>query len=149
MRRHFNFNFFGNCTILFLFLNLFLILMDIELFNKQLAIKVAKATNLEKRGEIKNAIDAWLEVSEMSLKFSKTRGIDSTFRNMLIKRTEKIVDHIKSLKLNLAEPERIVKSDLFNDREFLSQDFDDTIEDTEIPDNLKKESANTKTTKTR
>ena len=117
--------------------------MDIELFNKQLAIKVAKATNLEKRGEIKNAIDAWLEVSEMSLKFSKTRGIDSTFRNMLIKRTEKIVDHIKSLKLNLAEPERIVKSDLFNDREFLSQDFDDTIEDTEIPDNLKKESANT------
>lgn len=116
--------------------------MDIELFNKQLAIKVAKATNLEKRGDIKNAIDAWLEVSDMSLKFSKTRGIDSTFRNMLIKRTEKIVDHIKSLKSNLAEPERIVEDSAFNDIEFLSQDLEEHIEETESSENLKKESTN-------
>ena len=97
--------------------------MDIELFNKQLAIIVAKATNLEKRGDLKSAINAWLEVSDMSLKYSKTRGIDSSFRNMLIIRTEKIVEHIKSLKLELTEPEKIVDEPTFIEREDESQEL--------------------------
>lgn len=105
--------------------------MDIELFNKQLAIKVAKATNLEKRGDFKSSINAWLEVSDMSLKYTKTRGIDSSFRNMLIKRTEKIVDHIKNLKLKLAEPEIILEDPILIEEEHKSQNLDENIQDRE------------------
>jgi len=105
--------------------------MDIELFNKQLAIKVAKAKSLEQRGDLKNAIDAWLEVSDMSLKYSKTRGLDSSFRNMLIKRTENIVEHIKKLKVNLVEPERIIEEQQFIEEEFDDQELGRTVQETE------------------
>jgi hypothetical protein len=98
--------------------------MNIELFNKQLAIKVAKATNLEKRGDLKSAINAWLEVSDMSIGFSKSRGIESTFRNMLIKRTEKIVEHIKSLKKELIEPEITLEESTFIEEDPESQELD-------------------------
>ena len=111
--------------------------MDIELFNKQLASKVAKATNLEKRGENKSAINAWLEVADMSLKYSKTRGIDSSFRNMLIMRTEKIVEHIKSLKLELAEPETIVNDPMFIEGEHESQELAENNQHMEDFQNLK------------
>lgn len=113
--------------------------MNIEIFNKQLASKVAKATNLEKRGDFKNAIDVWLEVSDMSLKYSKTRGIDSSFRNMLIKRTEKIVDHIKSLKLNLAEPEGILEEPRFNNEDFPNQELNEDIKETEDIQEIKED----------
>jgi len=111
--------------------------MDIELFNKQLAIKVAKATNLEKRGDIKSAIDAWLEVTDMSLKFSKARGIDSTYRNMLIKRTEKIVDHIKNLKLQLVEPEKNLDVYQPIEEELEKQDLNESNQEIEDLQNSK------------
>ena len=111
--------------------------MDIELFNKQLALKVAKATNLEKNGDFKGAINAWLEVSDMSLKYSKTRGIESSFRNMLIMRTEKIVEHIKKLKLKLTEPEIIVKDPMFIEGEHMSQELNGSNQDIEDFNNSK------------
>ena len=117
--------------------------MNIELFNKQLASKVAKATNLEKRGDLKEAINAWLEVSDMSLKFSKTRGIDSSFRNMLIKRTENIVDHIKSLKSNLAEPEAFQEDHIDFNEEFERQELNEDAEITDDIQNQKKDINNT------
>ncbi len=109
--------------------------MDIQLFNKQLALKVAKATNLEKGGDLKNAINAWLEVSDMSIKFSKTRGIDSSFRNMLIKRTESIVARIKNLKSKLAETEIIYDDPISFEDEQVHQEsaeIDQDIKD--VPD---------------
>ena len=62
----------------------------------------------------------------MSLKFSKTRGIDSSFRNMLIKRTEQIIDHIKKLKLELNEPETI------KHKESIVEEDDQIVEDIEM-----------------
>jgi len=103
--------------------------MNIELFNKQLSIKVAKATNLEKRGDYENAINAWLTVSDMSITFSKTQGIDSTFRNMLIKRTEQIIEHIKKLKLKIAKPEIIHDEDKISRKEFDNQDSSNNVQD--------------------
>jgi len=109
--------------------------MNIELFNKELAIKVAKATNLEKHRDYKNAIDAWVEVSEMSLKYSKSRGIDSTYRNMLIKRTETILEHIKLLKLKLTPPDVILEEPKFNEGIPENQDLVDISQERgNIPD---------------
>ncbi len=113
--------------------------MNIELFNKQLALKVTKATNLEKGGDLKNAIDTWLEVSDMSIKFSKTRGIDSSYRNMLIKRTGQIVERIKTLKLKLAEAERIHEEPVSFEKEYEYQESvksDQHIEDLSDSNNL-------------
>ncbi len=72
--------------------------MDITKFNNELKTKVGLAKNYEKRNEIDSAIKLWLEISEITLKFSKSKVIDSTFRNMLINRTKGIVEHIKNLK---------------------------------------------------
>ncbi|MFX0042729.1 MAG: hypothetical protein ACFE8L_07445 [Candidatus Hodarchaeota archaeon] len=72
--------------------------MDIAKFNKELGTKIAIARSLEKSDEITAAIKIWVEVSEMTLRFSKSRNLDFSFRNMLIKKTEGIVQHIKNLK---------------------------------------------------
>ncbi len=119
--------------------------MNIELFNKQLALKVTKATNLEKGGDLKNAINTWLEVSDMSIKFSKSRGIDSSFRNMLIKRTEQIVERIKTLKLKLAETEKIHEEPVSVEKEYEYQESvkdDQDIEDLSDSNNINTSSNN-------
>ena len=77
--------------------------MDITKFNKELKSKVALAKSYEKRNEIDSAIKLWLEISDLTLKYSKSRGIDTTYRNMLITRTKGIVDHIKNLKAGQVE----------------------------------------------
>ena len=46
--------------------------MDITKFNKNLAEKVAKANAYEKNNRIQDAIDTWVEISEMALNASKT-----------------------------------------------------------------------------
>ncbi|MFX1316409.1 MAG: hypothetical protein ACFE9T_11135 [Promethearchaeota archaeon] len=83
--------------------------MDIAKFNKELATKIAIAKNLERSNEITAAIKIWLEISEMTLRFSKSRGLDYSFRNMLIKRTEGILQHIQNLKSGKGIEERLVK----------------------------------------
>ena len=72
--------------------------MDIAKFNKELGTKIALAKSLEKSNEITAAIKVWVEISEMTLRFSKSRNLDFTFKNMLIKKTEGLVQQIKNLK---------------------------------------------------
>ncbi|MFW9938484.1 MAG: hypothetical protein ACFFD5_12605 [Candidatus Thorarchaeota archaeon] len=72
--------------------------MDIAKFNKELATKIAIAKSLERSNEITAAIKLWLEISEMTVQFSKSRNLDFSFKNMLIRKTEGIVQHIKNLK---------------------------------------------------
>ncbi|MHA2180472.1 MAG: hypothetical protein ACXAAH_03520, partial [Promethearchaeota archaeon] len=56
-----------------------------------------------KRNEIDSAIKQWLEISEMTLTYSKSRGINASFKNMLINRTKGIFEHIKNLKTGQVE----------------------------------------------
>lgn len=89
--------------------------MDITKFNKMLKSKVTVAKSYEKRNEIDSAITLWLEISEMTLNFSKSRSIDTTYRNMLITRTKNIVEHIKNLKAGQLEEELFVEEDYIHD----------------------------------
>lgn len=77
--------------------------MDITKFNEELKSKVALAKSYENRNEIEIAIKQWLEISEMTLKYSKSRGINPTYKNMLINRTKGIIEHIKKLKAGQVE----------------------------------------------
>jgi len=78
--------------------------MNIESFNRDLAKKIAAANSHEKHNELKKAIDTWIAVTEMTLNASKDPSIDGTYRNMLIKKTEQIFNHIKQLKVKIAIP---------------------------------------------
>lgn len=73
--------------------------MDISKFNRELGDKISKAKILEKHNDLKDAIKIWLEISDMTLNASKASNIDTTYRAMLITKTQQIVDHIKELKL--------------------------------------------------
>lgn len=73
--------------------------MDISKFNQALAKKIKAATILEKHKELSPAIEAWVEVSQMTLNASKSTALEASFRSMLIKKTEDIIEHIKQLKL--------------------------------------------------
>ena len=75
-------------------------------FNKTLAEKVARANRYEKQNDLQNAIKAWMEISEMALKATKEPRLESSYRNMLIIKTQQIIDHIKSLKVKMTEPIR-------------------------------------------
>ena len=72
--------------------------MDIIQFNKELATKIAIAQRFEKKGDIQAAIQEWMEISEMAIKFSKSPKIGMSFKNMIITRTQGIFIHIKELK---------------------------------------------------
>ncbi|MHA1337294.1 MAG: zinc ribbon domain-containing protein [Promethearchaeota archaeon] len=86
--------------------------MNISKFNKELGTKIARAKSFEKFGEIKSAIDSWLDISEMVLKKSKESTIDNHYRNMLLKKAREIMDHIKYLKAKYQQPiESISKVD--------------------------------------
>ena len=105
--------------------------MDIAKFNKELKTRVALAKGLEKRNEIDSAITLWLEISEMTLKYSKSRGIDATYKNMLINRTKGILEHVKNLKAG--QVEKI----LFEEEEAYIQD--EEIQKAEISEIIEKE----------
>jgi len=72
--------------------------MDLTRFNQELASKVAKAKRFERQNDIKRAVESWLEISEMAINFSKNPRIESTFKNMLIKKTQQIFDHVRDLR---------------------------------------------------
>ena len=86
--------------------------MNIESFNRDLSKKIASANIHEKHDELKKAINAWISITEMTLNASKDPNIDSTYRNMLIKKTEQIFNHIKQLKVKIAlpKPDREINS---------------------------------------
>jgi hypothetical protein len=90
--------------------------MDIEKFNNALKSKVALAKSYESKNEVASAIKIWLEVSEMTIKFSKSRNIDVSYKNMLINRTKSILVHIKNLKAGQVE------KPLFEDEIFIHQE---------------------------
>ncbi|KKL65290.1 hypothetical protein LCGC14_2156460 [marine sediment metagenome] len=73
-------------------------IMNISQFNKELGIKISRAKVLEKNNDLRAAIGIWLEISEMTLNFSKSRNLEVSFRNMIINRTKGIFQHIKNLK---------------------------------------------------
>jgi len=82
--------------------------MDIATFNKELGNKIARAKGLERNDNIKAAIKLWLNISEMALRFSKSRNLDVSFRNMIINRTQGIFTHVKNLKASQHEDEKII-----------------------------------------
>ncbi|MHA1461157.1 MAG: hypothetical protein ACTSO8_06705 [Promethearchaeota archaeon] len=75
--------------------------MDIAKFNQELSYKVAKANGLEKHKRFQEAIDLWLDISEMALNVSKTPNIKVYYKSMLIEKTKQIINHIKDLKSKL------------------------------------------------
>lgn len=75
--------------------------MDIAKFNQELSYKVAKANGLEKHKRYQEAIDLWLDISEMALNASKTPKIEVYYKSMLIEKTKQIINHIKDLKAKL------------------------------------------------
>lgn len=80
--------------------------MNISQFNEALSKLVGKAKRYEKAGDLEEAIESWLKVSEFTLKVSKIRNLDESYRKMLINRTDGIIAHIKDLKNELNKPKR-------------------------------------------
>jgi len=95
--------------------------MDITKFNKNLAEKVAKANAYEKNNRIQDAIDSWVEISEMALNASKTPNLDFSYRSMIIKKAQQIIEHIKELKAKIQksiEPSSLLIDDAFDEEPF-------------------------------
>ncbi len=91
--------------------------MDISKFNKELADKITEAKILEKRGEFNSAVKVWLKISEMTLNASKSRDIEVAYKNMLVNKTQEIIEYIKSLK-NKDKP---AKTEIFHSAETIGK----------------------------
>jgi len=81
--------------------------MDIAQFNKELSYKVAKANGLEKIHKYQEAVDLWLDISDMTLKISKTPNLQFSYKSMLIDKTKQMIEHIKNLKQKLISQRRV------------------------------------------
>ncbi len=104
--------------------------MDITRFNKKLAEKVAKANAYEKNNRIQDAIDTWVEISEMALNASKTPNLDFSYRSMIIKKAQQIIEHIKELKAKIKksiEPSTSLIDDAFDEELFQESDSSEEI----------------------
>ena len=104
--------------------------MDITKFNKNLAEKVAKANAYEKNNRIQDAIDTWVEISEMALNVSKTPNLDFSYRSMIIKKAQQIIEHIKELKTKIKksiEPSTSLIDDAFDEELFQESDSSEDI----------------------
>jgi len=104
--------------------------MDITKFNKNLAEKVAKANAYEKNNRIQDAIDTWVEISEMALNASKTPNLDFSYRSMIIKKAQQIIEHIKELKAKIKksiEPSTSLIDDAFDEELFQESDSSEEI----------------------
>lgn len=106
--------------------------MDVEKFNEALKTKVALAKGYERRNEIESAIKIWLEISEMTLNFSKSRNIDATYKNMLINRTKGIVAHIKNLKAGQIEKVLFEEEIYIQEEDTQEEITSDLIEDEKV-----------------
>jgi len=106
--------------------------MDITKFNKSLAEKVAKANAFEKNNRIQEAIDSWVEISEMALNASKTPNLDFSYRSMIIKKAQQIIEHIKELKVKIQksiEPSSLLIDDAFDEELFHESDSFENIDE--------------------
>ena len=109
--------------------------MDITKFNQELKTKVALANSYEKRKEIDSAIKLWLEISEMTIKYSKSKGINASFKIMLINRTKGIFEHIKNLKAGQVEKD-LFEEDVYIPEEDIQEEkaFEITEKEKIIPE---------------
>lgn len=102
--------------------------MDIAKFNKELGYRVAKATGFENNNKINEAIDEWVEISEMVIRASKTPNLEFSYRGMLIEKTKQIIEHIKSLKLKLAGERKMEIIEKFSDLQGEGEISDQIVE---------------------
>ncbi len=102
--------------------------MDIGKFNKELGYRVAKATGFENNNKINEAIDEWVEISEIVIKASKTPNLEFSYRTMLIEKTKQIIEHIKSLKLKLAKERKMEILEEFTDLQEEGEASDYSVE---------------------
>jgi hypothetical protein len=79
--------------------------MDLSTFNKKLKQLVNKARKEESRENFEDAKDAWIDVAEFTIHFYKHTKLEPSFRNMLINKTEGIIQHVKDLdkKIRMSE----------------------------------------------
>jgi len=120
--------------------------MDISKFNKELSYKVAKANGLEKNNKILEAIDEWVEISEMVLRVSKSPNLEFSYKSMLIEKTKQIIEHIKTLKLNLRgyiKEEYHIEED-YIDEEFIQEEnfSQETVEEKDVLSDLERSNIN-------
>ncbi len=102
--------------------------MDIAKFNKELGYRVAKATGFENNNKISEAIDEWVEISEMVIRASKTPNLEFSYRGMLIEKTKQIIEHIKSLKIKLAGERKMKIVEKFTDIQEKIEVSDNSVE---------------------
>ena len=115
--------------------------MDITKFNEKLAEKVAKANAFEKNNRIQEAIDYWVEISEMALNASKTPNLDTSYRSMIIKKAQQIIEHIKELKAKIQitiEPNSLLVDEAFDEDQFHESDSSERIIYEELEHNTPK-----------
>ena len=72
-------------------------------FNEKLKKLVNNAKSYENLKNYRKSIKVWIEISEFCLKFSKNPKLDVTFKNMLLMKIRNIINHVKSLRLKIAE----------------------------------------------
>jgi len=96
--------------------------MDLSDFNKHLKTLVNRARREEARKNVENAKDAWIEVAEFTIKFYKHTKLEPSFRNMLINKTEGIIQHVKNLDKKLRMSQTL--SDLEREQEAESQSLE-------------------------
>jgi len=80
--------------------------MNVSQFNQALSTLINKAKLAENHNNLDDAIKGWVKVSEFALKASKNPKFDSTYRKMLMDKTEGIIQHIKELKQIKNQPKR-------------------------------------------
>ncbi len=71
--------------------------MDLSTFNKGLKKLVISAKRYEIDEKFKDAKEAWIQVAEYTINFYKHTELEPSFRNMLIGKTEGIIQHVKKL----------------------------------------------------
>jgi ribosomal protein L40E len=108
--------------------------MDLSDFNKHLKTLVNRARREEARKNVENAKDAWIEVAEFTIKFYKHTKLEPSFRNMLITKTEGIIQHVKNLDRKLRMSQTL--SDLEREQEAESQSHEGEISATEVSDHM-------------
>jgi ribosomal protein L40E len=80
--------------------------MNVAQLNKALTNLINKAKLAENHDNIDDAIDGWVKVSELALRASKNPNFSTSYRRMLMNRTEGILQHIKELKQIKNQPKR-------------------------------------------
>ncbi len=75
-------------------------------FNEKLKDLIDKAKGYDNLKNYKKSIKAWIEISEFCLQFMKNPKMDTTYKNMLVKKIRNIINHVKSLKLKMQQIEQ-------------------------------------------